>query len=143
MEASNIIGEQIAGLKVLRLSTTDAGGSHYYDCECVRCKREVKDVLESDLLHHRRICCDLCDKKDLTGFKFGRLTVLRKDDRVTRGGTRWICRCSCPSKTEVSVSRSCLISNNVRSCGCYRRDKRAKDLTGMTFGRLRVIRRLD
>lgn len=143
MEASNIIGEQIAGLKVLRLSTTDAGGNRYYDCECVRCKREVKNVLESDLLQHRRLCCDLCNRRDLTGFKFGRLTVLRKDDnKTTSGSTRWICRCSCPNKTEVSVLRGGLISNGVRSCGCYRRDKRAKDLTGMTFGRLKVIRRL-
>ena len=55
--------------------------------------------------------------KDLTGQKFGRLTVLALDN-CENGKARWLCKCDCGKK--VSVSRNCLTSGNTKSCGCYK-----------------------
>lgn len=57
---------------------------------------------------------------DLTGQRFGRLTVL---EPVTgRGRTKWRCRCDC-GRTTVVGSAHHLTSGNTKSCGCLHDDK--------------------
>mgnify|MGYP007012482723 CR=1 FL=1 len=83
---------------------------------------------------------------DLTGQKFGKLTVLRKGKgRYTSGGqykTTWVCQCECGNVKEYDSAK--LRSGHTLSCGCYRDEKVAKvnfeDLTGQRFTRLTVIR---
>jgi hypothetical protein len=54
---------------------------------------------------------------DLTGQKFGRLTVIARTEH--RGGSaRWKCRCSCG--TEKVLSSPSLRHDNTNSCGCLR-----------------------
>jgi hypothetical protein len=53
---------------------------------------------------------------DLTGRKFGRLTVIEQAPNKGRGKTTWLCRCDCGQ--EVAVLANSLISGNTRSCGC-------------------------
>lgn len=55
--------------------------------------------------------------QDLTGLKFGRLTVIRLD-RIEKGVAHWICECSCGRSK--SVRRSGLTRGSSRSCGCIR-----------------------
>lgn len=84
---------------------------------------------------------------DLTGQKFGRLTVLCKDkDRKTNNGSYWICQCDCGNVK--SVKSSSLRREEIQSCGCYRNDRirEAKQnspyvdhLEGQRFGKLIVI----
>lgn len=61
-------------------------------------------------------------KNDLTGQKFGKLTVLyQTDDYVNPQGkhrSRWHCICDCDN--EVDVTGSHLTRGNCISCGCYR-----------------------
>ena len=52
-------------------------------------------------------------RKDLSGLRFGRLTVIRF---LGGRGYRWECRCDCGKKH--SVQRGNLISRQVLSCGC-------------------------
>lgn len=84
--------------------------------------------------------------KDLTGQRFGRLTVLGLDPEPYRspGGKptrRWRCRCECG--TELVVLQNALTGKNgTRSCGCARAEKtrsKAIDMTGQRFGRLTVL----
>jgi hypothetical protein len=56
---------------------------------------------------------------DLTGQRFGRLTVLESAPRVD-AYARWRCRCECG--TLIAVSSRDLRQGNVKSCGCLRRD---------------------
>lgn len=64
--------------------------------------------------------------KDLTGQKFGRLTVVeRAEDYVSPKGykaSRWLCQCDCGN--EVIVRKSDLISQRTLSCGCYGKEAR-------------------
>ena len=78
-------------------------------------------------------------KLDLTGRKFGRLTVIAEDLAHYPGQTRWRCQCDCGRQTSV---RACALNNPddktaTRSCGCAR----YVDLEGKTFGRLTVLRK--
>lgn len=58
--------------------------------------------------------------KDLTGQKFGRLTVI---ERVENKGkqTCWKCQCECGN--EVIVQGNNLKNGHTVSCGCFRREK--------------------
>jgi hypothetical protein len=56
---------------------------------------------------------------DLTGQKFGRLTVLRRADALTSNReVQWICQCSCPKKTICTVRSSNLRRGSTRGCRC-------------------------
>lgn len=57
---------------------------------------------------------------DLTGRKFGRLTVLELLPERKNGQPVWMCRCECGRTVE--VRRSSLISGKTRSCGCLRKE---------------------
>lgn len=84
---------------------------------------------------------------DLTGQRFGRLTVISKDnERITKSGSYWICKCDCG--TTKSVKSSSLRRGEIQSCGCLRAERSiaAKEelnlidnLIGKRFGFLTVI----
>lgn len=76
-------------------------------------------------------------KINLTGRKFGRLTVLREDGRDKRGELLWLCLCGCGR--ELSVRGYALRSGRTRACGCLRGANK-KDLAGQKFGRLTALR---
>lgn len=56
---------------------------------------------------------------DLTGMRFGRLTVMRRTEQ-TIIRAQWWCLCDCGAKTK--VYGEVLRRGNARSCGCLRRD---------------------
>lgn len=62
------------------------------------------------------------NKLDLTGRKFGKLTVLRKLLPLDncKKYTYWICMCACGNLKNVQTSH--LTSNAIISCGCYRKE---------------------
>lgn len=55
---------------------------------------------------------------DLTGQRFGRLTVISFSHKNKRGVVYWSCKCDCGKETV--ASRSDLRGGNTQSCGCYR-----------------------
>lgn len=76
--------------------------------------------------------------EDLTGRRFGRLTVIRQlENRNNR--TRWLCRCDCGN--EKNVAARDLKAGKVKSCGCLRREGNRKkmDISGQRFGRLTAL----
>lgn len=79
--------------------------------------------------------------KDLTGQKFGKLTVLGIDHKVPmKGGgyhRYYKCRCECGNETVVLGGN--LKSGHTKSCGCLHKGCQIKDLTGEIFGRLTVL----
>ena len=85
---------------------------------------------------------------DLSGQRFGKWTVLERDDSlpVKRGRSpKWICVCDCGVKK--SVLGGSLASGESQSCGCIlaefnanQAQKRRVDLSGQKFGRYTVLR---
>lgn len=54
---------------------------------------------------------------DLTGQKFGRLTVIKYMGLDKNHKSTWLCRCECGN--EKIIRKSDLTSGNTKSCGCY------------------------
>ena len=84
---------------------------------------------------------------DLTAQKFGRLTVLRRDETKPRGHGKpvyWICECDCG--TLKSVKGSHLKDGSIQSCGCLHKEKVSKqfskDITNQKFDHLLAIKPL-
>lgn len=65
---------------------------------------------------------------DLTGQRFGLLTVIRKSGSKPYGGYSYLCRCDCGTEREIS-SGSLSRKNGSRSCGCLGRAKLIKRST--------------
>lgn len=68
--------------------------------------------------------------KDLTGMKFGRLTVLYRSENGMCSGkpvTRWMCRCDCG--IEKTVDGHSLARGRTKSCGCLNAETRKRLLT--------------
>lgn len=62
---------------------------------------------------------------DITGKRFGRLTVIAPDAPCDKEhGYRWIVRCDCG--TVFTAYRGNLASGMTRSCGCLRRETMQK-----------------
>lgn len=80
--------------------------------------------------------------KDLSGQKFGRLTVIKRDLTAPNGRSKWICKCDCGNV--VFVLRNHLVSGGTISCGCALKGVNLKPLSpGERFGRLKVIEMTD
>lgn len=77
---------------------------------------------------------------DLTGKKFGRLTVIEKAPS-TGGQAEWICRCECGNIKKVKGQH--LRNGATVSCGCFNKEVTSKarivNLQGKRFGKLIVI----
>ena len=79
--------------------------------------------------------------RNLTGQRFGRLTVIEKTDKRLCGQVVWRCHCDCGNVCEVITNS--LTAGKTKSCGCLQKEKTSKDLTGQRFGRLTVIEKTD
>lgn len=59
--------------------------------------------------------------KDMSGLRFGRLTVLSRAENSSRGNARWNCICDCGNKVVVSGGK--LREGKTKSCGCLWKEK--------------------
>ena len=111
-----------------------------YLCRCSCGKEEI--ISRNVLVTNRKKNCG--HKYNLIGKKFGRLTVLAKDESNLQNCTKWICQCDCGKRT--SVATTVLLSGKTVSCGCYRNERikesNCKDITGQKFGKLTALHNL-
>lgn len=145
----------ITGQRFGRLMVIDRAGSKknrmYWNCVC-DCGNEV--IVSGFSLRQgssrscgclQREMASSANIKDITGQRFGRLTVLypytgkRKSHDML-----WVCKCDCGQITEVCTTA--LRHGDTKSCGCYRKEialiNAEKDLTGMRFGKLVAIKKI-
>lgn len=83
---------------------------------------------------------------DLTGQRFGHLTVLEKTEERFCGYIVWRCRCDC--RRETLANTKYLQRGTVKDCGCVTRisgrgRNTAEDLKGRRFGMLQVESRAE
>lgn len=71
---------------------------------------------------------------DLTGQRFGRLTVLERAEKRKNGMAFWICLCDCGNTTQ-PIRTADLKNGKTKSCGCLR--NKAKH--GMSYSRIYQI----
>ncbi len=148
----NIIGQRSGMLTVLNEEETirNKGGQkmRMFRCLC-DCGKEKILPLHNIINGKYKSCgCTRFPKDkpfDLTGQRFGRLTVISEVERklFSDGSKRrqWLCRCDCGTKT--TVLQSNLTSGGTKSCGCISGKIKHRlhplDLTGNRYGKLTVI----
>lgn len=74
---------------------------------------------------------------DLTGQKFGKLTVISREFNTASKGSVWLCRCECG--VERTAPASNLKNGQANSCKNCRKNISRKDLTGLKFNRWTVV----
>lgn len=73
---------------------------------------------------------------DLTGQRFGRLTVQRIAERDAAGRATWLCYCDCGDTATVAAYS--LRSGRTKSCGCLRRENMRSVATSHGGSRTRL-----
>ena len=110
----------------------------YWLCQCIKCKKYKVKPFNTLLSGANQCDC----KYDLTGKKFGRLTVQYLTDKRTKNrGKIWHCICECGNEKDIPAET--LAKGESNSCGCLQKELTAelgrmsrKDLTGQRFGKL-------
>ena len=99
-------------------------GRRMWVCQC-DCGKQVV-VTQDDLLSgHTKSCgCyhrEMSSKSfldDITGNRYGYLTVVRRYGTIDKDKPTWLCRCDCGKETV--VRGICLKNGSTQSCGCKR-----------------------
>lgn len=76
--------------------------------------------------------------KDLTGQKFGRLTVIRRAGSNNSGRALWLCSCECGNDS-IKVGKL-LLNGHCKSCGCGEYENRVKNVTSHRLSDTRLYR---
>lgn len=132
----DLAGRRFGKLTVLE-PAANIGRYTAWKCQC-DCGSEITIRTNSLVTGKTKSCgCIKGEKLDLTGDRYGKLTVLGRAPDVG-GQTAWRCKCDCGDET---IVRMCdLRSGHTKSCGCL---MRGTDLTGRKFGRLTVLERAE
>lgn len=127
----DITGKRFGRLVVIHRSGQDKHGLVLWRVHC-DCGNET-NVLGCNLKTGNTTSCGCYGKeraretqqKDISGRKFGRLTVIARDGYISNGTRRrlfaWKCLCDCGKYARVPVRD--LASGHTRSCGCYNRER--------------------
>lgn len=116
MAIKNLVGEKFGKLTVLEYSGKNDKGYHFWKCKC-ECGNQVIVNGKSLRNGHTKSCGCIHRAKDLTGKKFGKLTVVKKVERKNRSN-QWLCKCDCGK--EVVCYQYNLERGTSTSCGCLR-----------------------
>lgn len=143
MRYKDLTGLRIGKLTVLEPTEQRVRNAVVWRCRC-DCGNEI--LVESRRLKPGVIYSCGCEpspdevdknRKDLTGLRFGKLTVLGKSgNKAKDGNPLWLCKCDCGNTIETTKRR--LITGNTRSCGCGKKPP-LKDWGGKRFGMLTVL----
>lgn len=162
----NEIGNRYGRLVVIREATKEEkgnlkGGAYWWcQCDCGTLKmingHSLRDgSTKSCGCLNKEIVSNNSRKKliDLTGQKFGKLTVIKRDVSVLSKESYWICNCDC-GKNNISILGKSLRDGSTKSCGCIQKEIASKSLSdtssnnyineiGNTYGLLTVINKSE
>lgn len=129
-------GKSFGALTVVNRAENDAHGNAYWVCVCA-CGTQIITAGNSLQSGKTKSCGCLHRKRtsethliDITGQKFGRLTVINRKGTVRAQGRNAVWECICECGKLVTTTGGCLRSGHTRSCGCFKRDRTAERMTG-------------
>lgn len=137
----NLIGQKFGLLTVINYTSENRHGSALWECQCDCgniCYATTEGLRTGDNISCG--CRNLGSEKfanrykiDLTGKRYGKLTVIKStSDRTNFGNQIWECQCDCGNICYVSTNH--LQTGNTKSCGC---------LQGNSVGEIRIKQILD
>jgi hypothetical protein len=123
-----MVGKSFGKLKVVSEAPPTKSKVKRWYCLCSCGNKTV--CTEYNLVHGITQSCGCLNREqDLTGKKFGKLTVLKRAHNI-KEKKAWLCACSCGN--QVIVKANHLKTENTQSCGCL---KKKRDLTNLKLYR--------
>jgi len=127
--------ESEIGKRYGKLTVIEDTGKRYHQTKLYKCLCDCGNYKEvnTNQLHSGHVTSCGCAKhkiKDLTGLKFGRLTVISFKERINHK-TLWNCKCDCGNTYVASTSG--LTMKSTTSCGCRNRENKA-NIDNLRFG---------
>lgn len=136
-----IIGKKYNRLTFVRKTNEKSSKSYLWLCKC-DCGNYIKVRKYAVTSGNTKSCGCLKNESiarigkgrmdDLTGKKFGRLTVVKKSHTKkynSNSNIYWLCKCECNSETTVKTSH--LKDGRIKSCGCLEKENLDK-ISGQT-----------
>lgn len=127
----DLTGQTFGNLTVLGRDSARASKCTYWLCQCTCGK--IKSVRGQNLKSGNTCSCGCFNLKnvrkkkrnfkDITGQKFGMLTVI-KYINSGKEGTEWLCKCECGASPILPAS----YIKKYQSCGCVMRQQRIKNV---------------
>lgn len=115
---TDLVGKRFGKLTVIEDTNKSTGKGKLWFCKC-DCGNTV-EVLDTRLRFNQVRSCGCSSTyggKDLTGQRFGHLTVLEKTNERYYGYVVWKCKCDCGNITYVPM-HNLSYNKGVKSCGC-------------------------
>ena len=140
----DITGERFGKLTAIELTDRSTGSYPIWRlrCDCGNIVERRQDHLSE------KSSCGCARRKDLSGQRFGRLTVISFVGRKNSSQENyWLCQCDCGNTVELRTAS--LTARGVKSCGCLKREKAKlnnylyKSRIGERYGMLTVIEELS
>lgn len=131
----DLTGRVFGALRVLRRSQrAESNRSSAWLCRCI-CGRQR--IVRRDKLTSGKTasCGHHCHENDLTGKKFGHLTVTARaglEEQTLKEAVKWTCICDCGN--QCGVRSWFLTSGQTRSCGCLKRTAQEGRIIPITEG---------
>ena len=121
-QQKDITGQRFGMLTALKIIGKAKDGTNVYDCLCDCGNHKAVRSVELRAETSWNCGCIHKNRKDISGFRFGRLTVIEPTSKRSDGCVVWKCLCDCGNTCEV-ISRN-LLKGNTLSCGCYCLDRK-------------------
>lgn len=115
-KAKNTIGKKYGLLTIEDIIFEENATYAKCICECGNNTTVRLDQLKSG----NTTSCGCISSPDLTGKRYGKLTVIKKVESNTKQ-RKWLCKCDCGCTTV--LTSHCLASGHTQSCGCLRSEK--------------------
>lgn len=134
----DLTGKRFGKLLVLGKSPNRKSNRVQWHTRC-DCGKETEKVGYYLTCGDTKSCgCNGNELMDLTGHKYGRLTVLSREENNKHNKTMWKCRCECGS---IGIYMTELMrSGHTKSCGCLIHTQEPTDFSGNKNGRLKAVK---
>lgn len=122
----NLIGKQFGKLTVISQAESKRG-VRFWKCKCECGNDAIVETAHLKSGHTQSCGCYWREKifesnaKDISGQKFGKLTVLKQSDVKKNRCIYWDCLCECGN--HITVCGASLRNQNTLSCGCLEESK--------------------
>lgn len=131
----DIIGKRFGKLVVLK-RVDNIGKRIAYLCRC-DCGNE-KIIVGESLREGKSHSCGCAYRADITGQRFGRLTVIAFHHRDEKSLSYWTCKCDCGNTVVKEMQQ--LKFGQVMSCGCLQKETRIRLKTKHNLCHTRLFR---
>ena len=132
----DLTGQRFGKLTVTGRSES-RNGQAYWQCEC-DCGKST--VVRATYLRNgtTKSCgCQKGNPIDMSGRRFGRLTVIKPAGKTVDRQVKWLCKCDC-GEEKVIIGAS-LRNGLTNSCGCILKERPSNYIHGMGASRLYQI----